>query len=85
MKNNVENLTHSDFTKGELQKLGNRIKQLRVQRGYTSYEYFAYEKNISRAQYGRYEKGEDLRYSSLIKVVKAFDMSMEEFFSDGFK
>lgn len=68
----------------ELQKLGSRIKQLRIQKGYTSYEYFAYEKNISRAQYGRYENGEDLRYSSLIKIVKAFDMSMEEFFSDGF-
>ncbi|MFY9310238.1 MAG: helix-turn-helix transcriptional regulator [Bacteroidia bacterium] len=85
MKKNVENLTHSQFTKAELKKLGDRIKQLRIQKGYTSYEYFAYEKNISRAQYGRYEKGEDLRYSSLVKVVKAFDMSMEEFFSEGFK
>lgn len=85
MKKNVENLTQADFTKEELQKLGNRIKQLRIQKGYTSYEYFAYEKNISRAQYGRYEKGEDLRYSSLVKIVKAFDMTMSEFFSEGFK
>lgn len=85
MKKNVENLTHTHLTKTELKKLGDRIKQLRIQKGYTSYEYFAYEKNISRAQYGRYEKGEDLRYSSLVKVVKAFDMSMHEFFSDGFK
>ncbi len=69
----------------ELLKLGKRIKQLRVKKGYTSYEYFAYENNISRAQFGRYENGEDLRYSSLIRVVKAFDISMEEFFSEGFK
>jgi transcriptional regulator with XRE-family HTH domain len=68
----------------DLIKLGNRIKALRIKKGYTSYEYFAYEHNISRAQFGRYEKGEDLRYTSLLKVVRALDMSLEEFFSEGF-
>ena len=68
----------------ELVKLGKRIKELRIKKGYTNYEYFAYEHNIPRSQFGRYEKGEDLRYSSLVRVVKAFDMTMEEFFSVGF-
>lgn len=68
----------------DLIKLGNRIKALRIKKGYTSYEYFAYEHNISRAQFGRYEKGEDLRYTSLLKVVRALDMTLEEFFSEGF-
>lgn len=68
----------------DLIKLGKRIKQLRIARGYTSYEYFAYEHNISRAQFGRYEKGEDLRYSSLLKVIRAFDITIEEFFKEGF-
>ena len=67
-----------------LKKLGERIKQLRIKMGYTSYEYFAYEHNISRAQFGRYEKGQDLRMSSLIKVVNAFGISLQEFFSEGF-
>ncbi len=65
-------------------KLANRIKQLRIKQGYTNYEYFAYENGISRSQYGRYEKGEDLRYSSLMKIIKAFKMTPEEFFSEGF-
>jgi transcriptional regulator with XRE-family HTH domain len=69
----------------DLQKLGRRIKQLRIQKGYTNYEYFAYEHNISRTQFGRYENGEDLRYSSLLKVVRAFGMTMEEFFREGFE
>jgi transcriptional regulator with XRE-family HTH domain len=64
--------------------LGERIKQLRIERGYSSYEYFAYEHGISRAQFGRYERGEDLRFSSLVKVIKAFDISLKEFFSEGF-
>lgn len=68
----------------ELTKLGKRIKNLRMQKGYKNYEIFAYEHNIPRAQFGRYENGSDLRFSSLVKVINAFDMSMEEFFSEGF-
>lgn len=67
-----------------LKKLGERIKEIRISKGYTSYEYFAYEHNISRAQFGRYERGEDLRFSTLIRIVSAFDMTFEEFFSKGF-
>jgi transcriptional regulator with XRE-family HTH domain len=67
-----------------IQQLGDRITQLRKDKGYTSYEYFAYEHNISRAQFGRYEKGQDMRYSSLRRVVKAFGITMKEFFSEGF-
>lgn len=74
-----------DLTKEDaLKSLGSRIKSLRIQKGYTSYEYFAYEHNISRAQFGRYERGEDLRFSTLIKIINAFDMTLEEFFAEGF-
>jgi len=68
----------------QLKKLGERIKQLRIKKGYTSYEYFAYDNNISRAQMGRYEKGQDLRFSSLAKVANALGVTLEEFFSEGF-
>ncbi|TDW97156.1 helix-turn-helix domain-containing protein [Dinghuibacter silviterrae] len=69
-----------------LGKIGERLRQLRTDGGYTSYEQFAYEHNIGRAQYGKYERGtEDLRISSLYKVVAAFGISMEEFFREGFE
>jgi predicted transcriptional regulator len=67
-----------------LKKLGERIKSLRIKNGYTNYENFAFENDIPRAQFGRYERGEDLRYSSLIKIIKAFRISVKEFFSEGF-
>ncbi len=73
-----------EFTKEELAKLAARIKSLRIAKGYSNYENFAYEHGIPRAQYGRYEKGEDLRYSSLLKVVKALGLTMGEFFGEGF-
>jgi len=71
-------------TDEQLQKLGERIKSLRIAEGYTSYEYFAYDHNISRAQFGRYEQGQDLRFSSLVKICNAFGMTLDEFFSEGF-
>lgn len=73
-----------EFKQEQLQKLANRIKQLRIEKGYTSYEYFAYDHNIPRAQYGRYEKGEDLKFSSLLKILKGLNISLQEFFEEGF-
>lgn len=69
----------------ELQVLAKRIKELRKKAGYSSYENFAYDNNITRSQWGRYERGEDLRYTSLKKVCKALKISLEEFFSEGFE
>ena len=68
----------------DLKKLGDRIRSLRLKKGYSNYENFAYEHDIARAQYGKYEKGEDLRYTSLLKVIRALDVSVQEFFSEGF-
>jgi len=82
---NKKNLSLEKIVNKDLEILGKRIRDLRLKKGYSNYEYFAYEHDIPRAQFGRYEKGEDLRYSSLLKVIRAFDMTLEEFFSEGFK
>ena len=75
-------------TKKKLSKdiiaLAKRLKELRVEKGYSNYENFAFDNELPRAQYGRYEKGEDLRFSSLMKVIRAYGISPQEFFSKGF-
>lgn len=68
----------------DIQMLAKRIKSLRINQEYTSYEHFAADKEIPRTQYGRYEKGEDIRFTSLVKLADAFGVSLEEFFSKGF-
>lgn len=69
-----------------LQKVGERMRQLRIEKGFTNYEHFAYEHGIGRSQYGKYEQGkDDLRLSSLYKVVMSLGMSLEDFFAEGFK
>ncbi|OEK03285.1 transcriptional regulator [Roseivirga sp. 4D4] len=70
--------------KDKLDQLGQRIRSLRIAKGYTNAEKFAYEHDISRSQYAQYEKGKDLRYTSLLKLLSAFDISIQEFFAQGF-
>jgi len=72
------------YNEKQLANLGNKLRELRIEKGFTNYEQFAFEHNLPRAQYGRYEQGQDLRFSSLLKVLKAFDISLEEFFKEGF-
>ena len=74
----------NDYIDIQLQNLANRLKEIRKEKGYPNYEQFAFDNELPRAQYGRYEKGQDLRFSSLLKVLKALDISVEEFFKEGF-
>lgn len=68
----------------EVIKLANRIKQLRVARGYSSQETFAYDNDYTLSYYSRLERGEDIRFSSLVRVCKALKVDLNTFFSEGF-
>lgn len=82
-KEDAKTLKELDAQK-EMKQVGNRIKQLRKEAGYTSYEVFCNEHEIHRVQWGRYEQGQDLYTSTLIKICKLFRISLKEFFSQGF-
>ena len=68
----------------ELQKMAERLRYLRKKKGYTNMDIFAYEHGFGRAQYGRYENGQDLRYTTIVRLANCFEMSINEFFSEGF-
>lgn len=67
-----------------LKQLGNRLKDLRIKKGYTNYEYFAFENNIGRAQYGKYETGGNIQFDTLVKLIKIHGLTLKDFFSEGF-
>jgi tetrahydromethanopterin S-methyltransferase subunit G len=69
----------------QIKKLAARITELRKKKGFTNYEFFAYENKIGRSQYGRYEKGVDMQFSSIIKLINMHGMSVKDFFSEGFE
>jgi DNA-binding XRE family transcriptional regulator len=66
-------------------KIGQRLKELRVNAGYSSQENFAYDANVPRALYGKYEKGCNITMSSLFRIISFHKISFEEFFSKGFE
>lgn len=70
----------TDEEKVVLKKIGERLKKYRKEAGYSNYEYFAYEHNISRPQYGKYEAGANIQLNTLIRILKHLNVSMEEFF-----
>ncbi|MEO7215559.1 helix-turn-helix transcriptional regulator [Mucilaginibacter sp.] len=61
-------------------KVSARIKELRIAKGYSNYEHFAFKFGFSRSQIARYEKGEDLRLSTLVRILVALEVSPKEFF-----
>ena len=85
ISNELNLLDGKDGIANHLKRLGNRIKTLRIKAGYMNYEKFAFKHDISRAQFRRYELGQDLRVSTLLTEIKALDMTIAEFFSDGFE
>lgn len=64
-----------------LKKIGERLRYFRKKAGYTNSEYFAYENNISRPQYGKYEAGANIQLNTLIRILKLMNVSLEEFFT----
>ena len=68
-----------------MEAYGKRLKAMRKAKGYTNYERFAYLHDIGRAQYGKYEKGADMRLSTFFRVMRAMGITPTEFFSEGFE
>ena len=65
-----------------LRAVGEKIKRLRVERGYSSYENFAFDHGLPRVGYGRHEKGANLTMASLLRILDIHGVTLREFFSD---
>lgn len=72
----------SDSSDVKLLEVGAKLKELRVAKGYTSYETFAFDHELNRVQYWRMEKGQNFTLKSLLKVLEIHNISMEEFFKN---
>jgi hypothetical protein len=69
-------------TDKRLVKIAQKIKKMRLDKGYTSYETFAWEHEMNRVQYWRIEKGSNITLASLLKVLDIHKITLDEFFSD---
>lgn len=70
----------TDFQQDQFEKIGYGLRALRIEKGHSNYEYLAYEMNMSRSQYGTYEKGKNMTLGTLMKILNHFDMTIFDFF-----
>lgn len=69
----------------DVKKIGSRLRAIRKNLGFGNSDDFANKYGLNRSQYGKYESGsEDLRISSLIKVLSKINMSLSEFFNEDY-
>jgi len=69
----------------DVKKIGSRLRAIRKSLGFGNSDDFANKYGLNRSQYGKYESGsEDLRISSLIKVLSKINMSLSEFFNEDY-
>ena len=67
-----------------LKELGKRLKYFRKKAGYTNYNELASEIGISRSRYGSYENGGNIKFSTLVKILSHFKITLGDFFKEGF-
>jgi transcriptional regulator with XRE-family HTH domain len=64
-----------------LEKIGGRLSELRIKKGFNSIKEFAEEYKLPLIQYWRMEKGKaNITLKSLKKLLTIHDLEVEEFF-----
>lgn len=66
----------------KIQDIASKLKQLRKDKGYTSYETFAFEHDLNRVQYWRVENGQNITLKTLLNILSIHNLSIEEFFTE---
>ena len=65
-----------------LKEIGLRFEILRKKKGFTSYEHFAIENDLSRMHYWQIEKGKaNITIRTLLNILKIHNCTIEDFFN----
>ena len=71
----------SNISRNLLIEIGEKIKEMRIKAGYSSYETFSYDYDLDRKQYWRIENGTNITMNTLIKILKIHKTSLRDFFN----
>lgn len=66
----------------KINQISKKLKEIRLSKGYSSYETFAFDNNLNRVQYWRIESGSNITLKTLLKVLDIHKISLEDFFKD---
>jgi transcriptional regulator with XRE-family HTH domain len=65
-----------------LKRIGSKIKKLRINAGYSSYENFAFEHELSSRYYWGVENGRNITLIYLLRILEIHKISIEDFFNN---
>jgi len=63
-------------------KVAEKLRELRIKKGYSNHEYFAWDNKINRVQYWKVEKGSNITMKTLLKILDIHGISISDFFND---
>lgn len=66
----------------QIETVSKKIKQLRKEKGFTSFEAFANEFDLDRVQYWRVESGTNMTLKTFFRILEIHNITPQEFFSD---
>ncbi|GAA4326261.1 hypothetical protein GCM10023149_28950 [Mucilaginibacter gynuensis] len=72
------------LSKEIVKRLGERIKQIRIQLGYETAEAFANAHDIHRSQYSKFEQGQNLTFVTIGLLISKMGVKYRDFFEEGF-
>lgn len=72
----------SDNLSACMTHIGEHIRSLRIEKGYSSAEIFAYEHDLNRVSYWRMEKGCNMTIHSLLRILSIHCLTLKEFFEE---
>ncbi len=65
-----------------IEKIASKIKTLRIEKGFQSYEKFALDHDFDRKQYWRIEKGHNITLQTLLRILDIHKITLPDFFRD---
>ena len=60
---------------------GEKIKDLRIAKGFTSQKEFAESIDMAPSQYGKFERGENSKRDTMTDLLTHFDMDIDHFYT----
>ncbi len=63
-----------------IKEMAAKIRELRIKKGYSNHETFAWDNEINRVQYWKVEKGSNITVKTLLKILDIHEISLSDFF-----
>lgn len=63
----------------QLAQIGKALKQLRIDKNHSNYEFLAHDMGMARSQYGPYESGKNMNLHTLLKILNFHKISLTDF------